>query len=93
MMIAYLVDGLAGNAVLSGNPEEAALLMGASEGILEAESITSMALIDQFDHDYYLAEIRANLERDRLEALWEKGKHMSVEETVAYVLEWSEPAG
>ncbi|MGD2049174.1 MAG: adenylate/guanylate cyclase domain-containing protein [Chloroflexota bacterium] len=87
MMIAYLVDGLAGNAVLSGNPEEAALLMGASEGLFEAENIASMAAIDQFDHDYYLAEIQANLEQDRLDELWEKGKKMPAEETVARVLD------
>jgi tetratricopeptide (TPR) repeat protein len=87
MAIPYMVDGLAGNAVLAGNPEEGALLMGASESIFEEGGGSSMAAVDQFDHDYYLAQIRANLEQDRLDALWEKGKDMSVEETVAYVSE------
>jgi len=86
MMIAYLVDGMAGNAVLSGSPEEAALLIGASKGIFEAENIASMAAIDQFDHDYYVAEIRAKLEPDRLHELQEIGKRMTVRETVDYVL-------
>lgn len=92
MVIAYLVDGLAGNAVLSGNPEEAALLMGAAERIFEEAGVTSMAAVDQFDHDYYLAEIQANLEQGVIDNLWEKGQGMSVEETVAYVLKESGPA-
>lgn len=86
MLIAYLVDGLAGNAVLSGYPEEAALLMGAAEGIFETENVASMAAVDQFDHDYYLAQIRANLGQDLLAELWDKGKRMSVDETVKHVL-------
>jgi predicted ATPase/class 3 adenylate cyclase len=87
MLIAYLVDGLAGNMVLSGAPEKAALLMGVSAGIFEAAGVTSMAAVDQFDHDYYLAEVQSNLDQGLIEALSEKGKHMSVEETLAYVLE------
>jgi len=86
MLIAYLVNGMAGNMVLSGDPAEAALLMGASAGIFEAVGISSMAAVDQFDHDYYLAEVRTNLEQKLLDTLWAEGKGMSVEETVAYVL-------
>jgi tetratricopeptide (TPR) repeat protein len=92
MVIAYLVDGLAGNAVLSGRPEEAALLMGASKGMFEAENITSMAVIDQFDHDFYMAEIQAKLEPDRLQELQETGKHMTLKETVDRVLDHNELA-
>lgn len=86
MMIAYLVDGLAGNAVLSGHPVEAALLMGAAEGCFEAAGVSLMAAVDQLDHDYYLSQIRASLEQGMIKDLWEKGKSMSVEETLAYVL-------
>ena len=40
-----------------------------------------------------LTEIRANLGQGRLDALWMKGKQMSVEETVAQVLDWDELTG
>ncbi|MFN2197320.1 MAG: AAA family ATPase, partial [Anaerolineales bacterium] len=86
MLIAYLVDGLAGNMVLSGDSAAAAQLMGAAEGYFEAAGISSMATIDQFDHDYYLAQIQASLEQEVINELWEKGKGMSIDETVAYVL-------
>lgn len=85
MLFAYLVDGLAGNLVLSGNPAKAAQLMGAAEGFFEAAGITSMARIDQVDHDYYLAQIQASLEQEVIDGLWGKGKGMSIKDTVAYV--------
>ena len=86
MLIAYLVDGLAGNMVLSGHAAKAAQLMGAAEGFFEAAGISSMAAIDQADHDYYMAQIQASLEQEVINGLWEKGKGMSIEEIVAYVL-------
>jgi len=86
MVMAYLVDGLAGNTVLSGHPVEAALLMGAAEGLFEVAGVSSMAAVDQFDHDYYLSQIQTSLEQGVINGLWEKGKGMSVEETVTYVL-------
>jgi len=86
MVIAYLVIGLAGNQVLSGDAAKAAQLMGAAEGYFEAVEVTSMAAVDQFDYDYYLAQIQASLEQEELNDLWEKGKGMSIEETVAYAL-------
>ncbi|MDT8305823.1 MAG: tetratricopeptide repeat protein [Anaerolineae bacterium] len=92
LLLAYLVDGLAGNAVLSGRAEEAAGLMGASTAIFEAEKVTSMAAIDQVDHDYYVAEVEARLEPHRLRALQEMGKQMTAKETVDYVLEQQELA-
>jgi predicted ATPase/class 3 adenylate cyclase len=87
MVIGYLIDGLAGNMVLSGSPEEAALLMGASEGILQKQGVSSMAAIDQVDHDYYMAEIHSALEQEQIDTLWERGKSMPSEEAVAFVLE------
>jgi tetratricopeptide (TPR) repeat protein len=90
LLLAYLLDGLAGNAVLSGKPEEAAVLMGASAAIFEAEKVASMAAIDQVDHDYYMAEIQAHMEPDRLPALQQIGKNMTVKETVEYVLNQQE---
>lgn len=87
MLIGYLFDGLAGTMVLSGNPEMAALLMGASAGIFEVLGVSSLATIDQVDHDYYLDEIRAKLEPERLGALWEEGKGMSVEDMVACIMD------
>jgi hypothetical protein len=73
--------------VLSGNPEKAALLIGASAGIFELVGVSSMAASKQFDHDYYLAEVNANLEHENFDTLWEKKKNMSVKEIVAYVLD------
>jgi predicted ATPase/class 3 adenylate cyclase len=89
LLMAYLLDGMAGNAVLSGNPEEAALLMGAAERMFEVAGVSSMAAVDQFDHDHYLAEINASLDQGVIDDLWEKGREMSVEETVGYVIEGS----
>jgi predicted ATPase/class 3 adenylate cyclase len=86
ILIAYLVDGLAGNMVLSGDPAKATQLMGAAEGFFETAGISSMATIDQVDHDYYLAQIQARLEPEVLNGFWETGKRMSIEETVAYLL-------
>jgi len=88
MVVPYLIDGLAGNAVLSGDPERAALLMGAAEALFEAAGVSSMAAIDQFDHDYYLEEIQAHLEPERLRELWKTGQGMSADEAVAAVLDW-----
>jgi predicted ATPase/class 3 adenylate cyclase len=90
LLLAYLVDGLAGNAVLSGRSEKAAVLMGASTAIFEAEKVASMAAIDQVDHDYYVAEVEARLEPHQLRALQEMGKQMTVKETVDYVLDQQE---
>lgn len=85
-LLGYMFGGLAGTAVLSGQPQEAARLMGACEKAFEEAGVTSMNAIDQFDHDYYMAALQGELGEESLGALMETGRQMSLEEAVRFAL-------
>lgn len=86
LVVAYLIDGLAGNAVLAGDPAEAAVLMGVADSIFDALGVTSMAAIDKADHDFYLAAIRDQLEHTEVDRLWAQGKRTAVDAVVNRLL-------
>lgn len=85
-LLGFLFDGLAGTSVLSGRPQRAAQLMGASRTAFELAGVTSMNTIDQFDHDHYMAAIREELDEDALHERMKTGGRMSLEEAVEFAL-------
>ena len=76
---------LAGPVSARGQPERAARLLGASEGILLSLG-ASLQPADQIEIDCYLADIRAQLDEKIYTEAWSQGRAMSIEDAVAYAL-------
>jgi len=77
---------LAGPVSARGQPERAARLLGASEGILLSLG-ASLQPADQIEIDCYLADIRAQLDEKIYSDAGSKGRAMSIEDAVAYALD------
>jgi hypothetical protein len=70
-------------AVVQGQPERAARLLGASAA-LRKELGTPLTPVTRTDHDYAVNAARAVLGEDAFAAAWEVGHVMSLEDAVAY---------
>jgi hypothetical protein len=76
---------LAGPVGANGQPERAARLLGASEGILCSLG-ASLQPADKIEIDCYLADIRAQLDEKIYSDACSQGRAMSIEDAVAYAL-------
>jgi non-specific serine/threonine protein kinase len=79
------LGALAGLAVAHGDPTRAAVLFGADRAYQEIYGITRWPHLDEiYAHDLALA--RSQLDPEQLEAAWEQGYAMTLDEAVAYAL-------
>jgi len=85
---AYALAGLGGVAAAGGRPEQAALLLGASESIFTALGVGIFSSYNQCLADYnrWLASTRSQLGETALNKAWAEGAAMSTEEAVQYAL-------
>jgi hypothetical protein len=65
---------------------KAAILLGASEKILQTMGVTAQPA-DQVDLDDYLAVIHEQLNEEQFEAALAEGRKMSYEQAVSYALD------
>jgi predicted ATPase/DNA-binding CsgD family transcriptional regulator len=84
--LALHLAGLSGPAGAFGNPERAAQLLGASDGLLKTMGLRQQPS-DQPEIDRYEAAIRKQLDDDAFRSAWEKGQAMSLEQAIAFALE------
>jgi hypothetical protein len=84
--------GLAALACAGGDPERAARLLGASDGLRE---VLGQALppVDQPDYDRIVAQIRAGLPGDAFERLRAQGRALPLDAAIAEALGDSGGAG
>ncbi|MFN2212411.1 MAG: tetratricopeptide repeat protein [Anaerolineales bacterium] len=77
---------LAGILAKQGSSMKAAILLGASEKILQTMGVTAQPA-DQVDLDDYLAVIHEQLNEEQFEAALAEGRKMSYEQAVSYALD------
>ena len=83
--IALALTGLAGVLGMTGEPEQAAQLLGAADLIIE--SLGQLEPADQKDFDYYLSVVRKQLKKPAFEKAWASGRAMTMEQAVECALE------
>jgi predicted ATPase/DNA-binding XRE family transcriptional regulator len=81
--IALTLIGLAGVAEARGDPERAAILLGAAEAIREA-SHGMMPPADRITYERNLAAVRARLDEETISKAWDEGRAMTVDDAVAF---------
>jgi non-specific serine/threonine protein kinase len=86
------LEGLAWLAGCSGQPERAALLLGASAALSQELGIALLPPA-QAHHDACEAAVRASLDEASYRSCWERGHALSRNEVVAIALEDALPAG
>jgi tetratricopeptide (TPR) repeat protein len=79
------LEELAAVAVAQGQPERAARLFGAAEGLREALG-APLPPVDRAEHDRSVAAVRTALGEEAFTAAWAEGRAMSLDEAVAYAL-------
>jgi predicted ATPase/class 3 adenylate cyclase len=72
-------------AIENGHWERSAQLLGAAEPLREA-SDSPMLIYEQMEYEQYIARLKEQLERNQLEAAWEIGRQMEIEEVVRFAL-------
>jgi len=77
------IEGLAFIAQKQGDPEKAAILLGASDSLRQKYKLPRI-FIHQADCDGYLADIRSCLDEPAFEAAWAEGTRMPIDRIVAY---------
>jgi non-specific serine/threonine protein kinase len=77
---------LTGPIASRGNPERAAQLLGASDGLFKTMGL-GLQPTDQAEIDRFEAAVRAQLSEEAYQSAWTKGQAMSLEQAVAYALE------
>jgi tetratricopeptide (TPR) repeat protein len=65
--------------------ERSAQLLGAAEALREA-SDSPMLIYEQMEYEQYIARLKEQLEINQLEAAWEIGRQMEIEEVVRFAL-------
>jgi hypothetical protein len=88
--IAPSLVGLAAVAAAEGEPERAARLLGAAQGLLDALG-AAMRPIDCTLRERTDAAARADLPASTFEAAWSEGRAMALEQAVAYALDRTPP--
>ena len=83
---ACALTAFAGLAVVAGQTERAARLLGAAEGLLSTTGI-QMDPTDRADFDHVAAQVRAGLDEPTLAALWVEGKALSLDQAAVYALD------
>ena len=74
---------LAGPVASQGRAEQAATILGASEGILERMAVTFQPA-DRVEIDNYIAQVRQMMDLEAFNAAWQTGREMSFEQALAY---------
>ena len=71
---------------MQGHPEQAAILLGASESVLQTLG-AKLQPADQIEVDQYLVAIQEQLDRRSFEEALAEGRGMSFEDAVSFALE------
>jgi hypothetical protein len=79
------LTGFAGLLGMTGKPKQAARILGAAEFSLE--SLGRLEPADQKEYDHYTEVVRRQLDAVAFEEAWTKGRAMSMEQAIEYVLE------
>ena len=77
---------LSGIVAMQGRPEQAAILLGASESVLQTMG-AKIQPADQVEVDQYLIAIREQLDKKSFEIALSKGRNMSFEQAVSFLLD------
>jgi non-specific serine/threonine protein kinase len=77
---------LSGPVAMQGHPKHAAILLGASESVLDTMG-AKLQPADQIEVDRYLAAIKEQLDERSFEDALANGRDMSLEEAVSFALE------
>ena len=72
-------------ACINGQPIRAATLLGASEKLREITS-TSLPLIRREEYERAIVNARAQLDEEKFNGVWARGREMLVDQTVAYAI-------
>jgi non-specific serine/threonine protein kinase len=83
---AIIIAVLSGPVAARGNPERAAQLLGASDGLLKAIGLC-LQPADQPEVDRFETAVRQQLGEEAFKSAWEKGQAMSLEQAIAFALE------
>jgi predicted ATPase len=83
--IATSLAGLAGIAVAAGQHERAAQLLGAAQALLDRTS-TGLHPADRIELEREIAAVRMQLGEETFASAWGKGRAMTLEQVIAYVL-------
>jgi hypothetical protein len=84
--IAKGLEGLAAVAVAQAQPERAARLFGAAEGLREAMG-APLPPSDRAEYDRDVAAARTALGEEAFAAAWQAGRAMSLDDAVAFALD------
>jgi predicted ATPase/DNA-binding CsgD family transcriptional regulator len=84
--LAYCLHVLAGTLAISGHAQEAARMIGAVDGYLEAQGI-SFPPNDQHYHDHILDDVHQQLDDKTFQASWNEGVLVSLEHSLDIVLQ------
>jgi non-specific serine/threonine protein kinase len=84
--VATGLEGIAGLAVVQGQADQAARLMGTAEALRE-EIAVPIAAMNQADYENIVAAVRGELTDGAFAAAWAAGRAISVEEAISEILE------
>ena len=84
-LIAYGLDMLAAVAVDAREPERAARLLGAAEGLLEATG-ARLEPAERAVHDGAVAAVRATVDAELVQRAWSAGRALAFDDAVALAL-------
>ena len=70
-------------AVIRGNNERAARLLGAAEALRDVLD-GGMQPQEKMEYDYHVAQLRETMDNDALEAAWRAGRLLDIDAAVAY---------
>jgi tetratricopeptide (TPR) repeat protein len=85
VLMTLCLMGLASILGMTGKPQQAAQLFGAVEFL--NESMIHMEPADQKDFDFYVAEVRRQLDETTFAKAWDEGRAMTMEQAIAFALE------
>jgi len=88
--IAHCLAGLAGVAWAQAQPERAARLLGATEGLLDALG-SRLEVADRALYDRHVEALRESLSADQLAVAWAGGRALSLEAAISEALRAAEP--
>lgn len=89
----YPLRGFASVAAVQKQMTRAARLFAAADSLQTEGDLIKMNPADEADYDHYLNLIRAQLDQASFNAAWEEGRAMTVEQAVAYALDYIEAVG
>jgi tetratricopeptide (TPR) repeat protein len=88
-VIGYCFEGLAAVLALTGQVEDAALLLGAAEALRESLGV-SLAPAEQETHVATVDAVRAGLGEASFSDAWRRGRELALDDAIAYALQEDE---